>query len=72
MSQQAKEHYEAIKERGELTDILPSATGDWEKDKSDYIPHYNENVKLVADFENGKMNISIDDIDNEDFDDEYE
>lgn len=69
---EAKQYYEAIKDKGELNDILPNASGEWEIDKSRFIKHYNENIKLVNDFENGNLDLTIDEYEDYDFEEDYD
>ena len=64
MSNEAREHYYNLKESGELKEFFPRATGDWDNDKSQFLKFYEENIKLIKDFETG--NLSIDDIDDYD------
>lgn len=70
MSKEAMEHYHSLKTSGELNQFFPRATGDWDVDKSQFLRLYEENIKFIKDFEEGKLD--LDDFDEIDDFDEYD
>lgn len=60
MTQEAKNHYQTLKDNGELNDIFPRATGNWEEDKGRFIRLYDENIKFVLDYEKGVLDLDED------------
>lgn len=67
MTKEAQNHYQLLKDRGELNEIFPKATGDWEKDKKSFNRLYEENIKFVLDYEKGVLDLDEDDEFIEDF-----
>lgn len=51
MSKEAQNHYNLLKDSGELFELFDDATGEWEQDKKGFIKHYEENIKLVLEWE---------------------
>lgn len=46
---EAKAIYLTMKESGDLTDLLPTATGVWLEDKTDFIKLYQNNLHMLSD-----------------------
>ena len=40
--------------------------------KTRFIKHYNENIKLVNDFENGSLDLTIDEYEDFDYNEDYD
>ena len=61
MSKEAQRHYQLLKDKDELTEIFPKATGDWDIDRVPFTKLYIENIKFVLDFEKGEIDLEEDD-----------
>lgn len=48
---EAKKHYEILKESDELGELFITTTGDWETDKIEFTRYYNENIKILTEYE---------------------
>ena len=53
MEKEAKLQYDAFLDTGDLEMILPGASGNWEKDKKEFIEAYRVHKKLLE-----KLNIN--------------
>ena len=52
MNKEAQNHYNLLLDTGELLELFPKATKNWEEDKIFFIEYYNQNLKILEDFEN--------------------
>lgn len=62
---EAKKEYDLLVESGELTTLLPGATGEWEKDKNKFLTRYEENQSIIKDAMN--LGTILEDDDEDDF-----
>ena len=61
MNKEAQNHYNLLLDTGELLELFPKATQNWEEDKQFFIEYYNQNLKILEEFENNDEENEIND-----------
>jgi hypothetical protein len=51
MNKEAQKLYNLLLDTGELLELFPKATINWEEDKNFFIQYYNQNLKMLEEFE---------------------
>lgn len=52
MNKEAQKLYNLLLDTEELLELFPKATKNWEEDKEFFIQYYNQNLKMLEEFEN--------------------
>ena len=61
MNKEAQKLYNLLLSSGELLELFPKATENWEQDKQFFIEYYNQNLKILEEFENNEEEIENND-----------